>query len=1000
MKLSTMTRRSFVKTAAVVGAATALSTATTPQALADVVGDNPSDEVKVVRTACRGCGKMECGVLVTVQNGRAVKVEGDPDAFMSDANCCSKSQASIQACYHPDRVMHPLKRTNPKNASDPGWVQITWDEAFSIAAEKIRELKAKNGGESFYSMVGTSRVWAMGGLAGWPSLLETPNTVQAYQICKGPRHYATRLVSSNAYSWMATVDRPRVFVQWGGASEISNYDDSCRTTVDCAVVADKHIVVDPRMAGIGRMADHWIHLRPGTDAAVAMCWANVILENDLIDHKFVRRWTNAPFLVMDGDATFSSPRSFGYANWAIMTKLLKESDLIEGGSGERFMVWDELANQLTYFDSATGLWEGESPFVPPTKFKEASQPHLMPGVAQGRVPEQSEFNPLIQPALYGEFEVELKNGSKMSVRPVLDVYREMCKDYEPQKAEVITGVPAQTLAQAAIDYATPVDPSTGYGNGGIQYMLALEHAANAIQNCRAIDALVALTGNYDTPAGQRGPTQAPVDGGFAPFAIMVPGAFGLMDGGRPWGQDRSKEIGDEEFPVNRWWGGWSDANTFYKTIETSKPYKISGGVNMAGDFMNMTNASRNWEDLQTLDFIMECNLWHAPSSDVADLLLPAWHWLEVNCSRVSQGSSGGFGANIRCVDPPKDTLWDPLILMGVAHALNVPYVPSQPEMPWSPDMPLAEQKFPDSAWPGSLPDNWGPAEEWILNSAVSGWGAAHVGPDFSQYWKEYAATFTEQGWWDAKIEEPDRWGTYRRYETGYIIGGPGMFGGPPTPPTPGWPTPTKKYELWSTVVESLMPDRNFDLPSFNEPPHSPVSDPERYQAYPFIVTTGRRIPVYFHSEHRQLPWCRELWPTPRCEINPDDAAKANPPIQQGDWIWIETEWGKVRQVADLYYGIKPGTINCEHQWWFPELNESGHGFDLSGINCVNDRDAQCPICGASNLRSYLGKIYKATPENCPNGEVVPTSKDGKTKIIVSAADPRLKEWQPTYEGRD
>jgi anaerobic selenocysteine-containing dehydrogenase len=442
--------------------------------------------------------------------------------------------------------------------------------------------------------------------------------------------------------------------------------------------------------------------------------------------------------------------------------------------------------------------------------------------------------------------------------------------------------------------------------------------------------------------------------------------------------DRSKEIGDDEFPVNRWWGGWSDATTFYKAIETGKPYKISGGVNMAGDFMNQSNAMTAWKDLQTLDFIMEANLWHAPSSDVADLLLPAWHWLEVNASRVSQGSSGMFGANQRCVEPLANTLWDPLIVLGVSKALNCPYVPTDPT-PETASLPRDDRKYPESAWPGSLPDNWKPAEEYLLASAVGSF----------MPWEEYSSKFQNDGWWDAKIEVKERWGIYRRYETGYLRGNVSN-------PQPGWPTQTRKYEFWSPVVESHMPGSGFELPTYDEPPHSPISDPERFKKYPFIITTGRRIPVYFHSEHRQLPWCRELWPTPRTEINPVDAAKLG--IKQGDWVWIETEWGKVRQVADFYYGIAPGTINCEHQWWYPELNQSGHGFDLSGINVVVDRDAQCPICGASNLRAYLANIYKATPENCPNGVVVPTGLDG-TPIIVSAADPRLKEWAPVYEGR-
>ena len=163
------------------------------------------------------------------------------------------------------------------------------------------------------------------------------------------------------------------------------------------------------------------------------------------------------------------------------------------------------------------------------------------------------------------------------------------------------------------------------------------------------------------------------------------------------------------------------------------------------------------------------------------------------------------------------------------------------------------------------------------------------------------------------------------------------------------------------------------------------------------MTTGRRIPVYFHSEHRQLPWCRELWPVPRVEINPKDALELG--IEQGDWVWIETERGKVRQVADLYHGVRPGTIICEHQWWLPEFHGATKGFDLISINCLVNKDMRDPLCGSSYARAYNVKVYKATPENSPFGNPVPCDVDG-TEMITSPDDPRLKEWLPNYEGRD
>jgi anaerobic selenocysteine-containing dehydrogenase len=250
--------------------------------------------------------------------------------------------------------------------------------------------------------------------------------------------------------------------------------------------------------------------------------------------------------------------------------------------------------------------------------------------------------------------------------------------------------------------------------------------------------------------------------------------------------------------------------------------------------------------------------------------------------------------------------------------------------------------------------------------------------------------FQEHGWWSMKEAYPEDWGTYRRFETGQAYR-PGSHQQPTQLDinVPGFPTPTMKQEIWNTVIESYYPNEDVELPHFTEPVHGTVADAERYKEYPIQCITGRRIPVYFHSEHRQLPWCRELWPVPRTEINPVTAAEYG--LKQGDWVWIESEWGKIRQTVDLYYGIEPGTINCEHQWWYPELAQADKGYGLSCCNVMVDRKAQDKYNGSSTVRTYPVKIYKATPENSPFGNPVPCGDDG-TEIISTSTDPRLKEW--------
>ena len=979
MVKSLLTRRSFVKLAAVVGAAAGLA-ATPHQALAETGGGGAAAGVKVVRTCCRACGKNECGVLVTVQNGRAVKVEGDAEtAFHSMGNCCTKSQSSIQAAYHPDRLYHPMKRTNPKTETDPGWVRISWDEAYATIAEKFQELKDKYGGESMFFMGGTSRIWTQHAYAGWLQLVESPNAVTAWQICKGPRHMATQMQSEFAYSWMATSDRPRVFVQWGTATEISNYDESCRTTVDLANTADEYFSIDPRRTGLNHEADTWAHLRPGTDGALALSWANVIIENNLFKDLFVKRWTDAPFLVVDG----MEPSGGALVNmiaWSelkpMRTRLLKEGDVKEGGSMARYLVWDELAGtdgdhplhdndptgHLTYFDAETGLWEGEPDEVW-SEFYDNPQPNLPKGTVPGRIAKESPFNPEIDPALRGTFDVVLADGATYKARPVWDHFAEYAQNFTPEKAAEITGVAAEVIERMAKTWATPLDPATGYGNGGLQYGLAPEHACNAIQNNRIFDTLVGMTGNWDTPAGNRGPTCGMFSGAEDAQPTIVTGHFEGID----WSIFHDKILGHDKIPTLSWWQQWADANAVQDAILTGDPYPVRGGLCEASGFMNQGNSTKYWEALNALDFFVVQDLWKTPAAGAADILLPVYHWLEVDCPRISQGSTGAQGANCRAIEPPADCRFDVDIVTDVYKAMGVPYA----------DDPVSF----------GLPEGCVyPTSEQLFDKCVAPMGMT---------WAEYKEAFQEHGWWDCREIAPETWGTYRRYETG-MCSKPSLVT-PAGNPMKGMSTPTRKMEIWSTALETYEPDGRFNLPTWEPAILNEQGDPSVAQEWPFLMTTGRRIPVYFHSEHRQLPWCRELWPAPRMEINPDDAKELG--IEQGDWVWIESPKGKVRQTADLYYGIEPGVVNAEHQWWFPELNQAGGGFDLCTINCLVDGDVQDPVCGASYLRAYNVKVYKATPENSPFGNPVPCGEDG-TPIIYDSSDERLKAWMPNYEIRE
>lgn len=171
----------------------------------------------------------------------------------------------------------------------------------------------------------------------------------------------------------------------------------------------------------------------------------------------------------------------------------------------------------------------------------------------------------------------------------------------------------------------------------------------------------------------------------------------------------------------------------------------------------------------------------------------------------------------------------------------------------------------------------------------------------------------------------------------------------------GFSTPTGKVEIYSTILEGWGRD---PLPKYTEIPESPISTPQLAQEYPYILNAGLRIPVFFHSANRQIQWLREIRPDPIVEIHPDTASQHG--IEEGDWVWISSPRGRVRQRAKLNPGIHPRVVVAEHGWWYPEIKDQGHGWDISNINVLTDDsyDSMDPVMGATNLRVLLCNISR------------------------------------------
>ncbi|GAB6061345.1 molybdopterin-containing oxidoreductase family protein [Deferrisoma palaeochoriense] len=249
---------------------------------------------RVVRSHCRMC-HGGCGVLVYCRGDRAVKIAGDPDCPISRGALCPKGIGSLQLAYHPQRLTQPLRRVGPKGSGR--WERISWDDALDAIAEKMLRFKETHGAESVVLGYGTGRE-NEAVIYRFANTFGTPNVLTAGHFCYGPR-IATGLITCGGVPVVDYENRPRCLVLWGNNPVISNPDEYKGESFSRALdEGAKLIVVDPRLTRAAARADLWLPLRPGTDTALALGLAQVIVEEGLYDREFVERYVHGwePFV--------------------------------------------------------------------------------------------------------------------------------------------------------------------------------------------------------------------------------------------------------------------------------------------------------------------------------------------------------------------------------------------------------------------------------------------------------------------------------------------------------------------------------------------------------------------------------------------------------------------------------------------------------------------------------------------------------------------------------
>jgi anaerobic selenocysteine-containing dehydrogenase len=237
---------------------------------------------EIRRSYCGLC-HPRCGILLHIENGKVVKVTGDPDHPITRGAICERGRLMPDHIYHPQRLNYPLKRTGERGQGC--WQRVTWDQAIDEVAEKLSNLKDKYGAETLTFTHGTKRTYH------WDcrrffNLFGSPNTCGVNTICMCPS-YATEYATYGGMVMGSEVPGAQCIVLWGCNASKSSSIGLYPQIVKARKNGAKLIVIDPRRIKEADMADLWLQIRPGTDLALMLGWIRLIIADDLYEHEFV-----------------------------------------------------------------------------------------------------------------------------------------------------------------------------------------------------------------------------------------------------------------------------------------------------------------------------------------------------------------------------------------------------------------------------------------------------------------------------------------------------------------------------------------------------------------------------------------------------------------------------------------------------------------------------------------------------------------------------------------
>jgi anaerobic selenocysteine-containing dehydrogenase len=246
--------------------------------------------VTTVRGVCPHDCPDTCGLVTTVENGRAVRLRGDKDHPFTKGFLCQKVSNYLDRVYHPDRLLHPLKRVGKKG--DGKFERISWDEAIQTIAERFKQVAASADGPQAvlpYSYAGTMGKLMYGSLDRrffhrlGASLLD--RTICATAGVAG----SVVTLGTRAAIDPEAVVHSRYIINWGSNTAVTNIH-LWAIMYQARKRGAKIVTIDPHRSNTAAKSDWWIPVRPGTDAALALGLMHVLFRDGLEDRDYLERY--------------------------------------------------------------------------------------------------------------------------------------------------------------------------------------------------------------------------------------------------------------------------------------------------------------------------------------------------------------------------------------------------------------------------------------------------------------------------------------------------------------------------------------------------------------------------------------------------------------------------------------------------------------------------------------------------------------------------------------